>query len=93
MTDVTMPTGSAGQTPEVPRSVFITGAGGFIGRALAARYKALGAQVRGMDLIADPANDIVFVGIIQRWAGPSPGPNIEDLSRALTMQALVDPAK
>jgi CubicO group peptidase (beta-lactamase class C family) len=41
----------------------------------------------------DPANDIVFVGIIQRWAGPSPGPNIEDLSRALTMQALVDPSK
>ena len=41
----------------------------------------------------DPKNDIVFVGIIQRWAGPSPGPNIEDLSRALTMQALVDPAK
>jgi CubicO group peptidase (beta-lactamase class C family) len=41
----------------------------------------------------DPVNDIVFVGIIQRWAGPSPGPNIEDLSRALTMQALVDPTK
>ncbi len=41
----------------------------------------------------DPKNDIVFVGIIQRWAGPSPGPNIEDLSRALTMQALIDPAK
>jgi CubicO group peptidase (beta-lactamase class C family) len=41
----------------------------------------------------DPTNDIVFVGIIQRWAGPSPGPNIEDLSRALTMQALVDPTK
>ena len=41
----------------------------------------------------DPTNDIVFVGIIQRWAGPSPGPNIEDLSRALTMQALVDPSK
>jgi CubicO group peptidase (beta-lactamase class C family) len=41
----------------------------------------------------DPTNDIVFVGVIQRWAGPSPGPNIEDLSRALTMQALVDPTK
>jgi CubicO group peptidase (beta-lactamase class C family) len=41
----------------------------------------------------DPQNDIVFVGIIQRWAGPSPGPNIEDLSRALTMQALIDPSK
>jgi CubicO group peptidase (beta-lactamase class C family) len=41
----------------------------------------------------DPVNDIVFVGIIQRWMGPTPGPNIEDLSRALTMQALVDPSK
>jgi CubicO group peptidase (beta-lactamase class C family) len=41
----------------------------------------------------DPVNDIVFVGIIQRWMGPTPGPNIEDLSRALTLQALVDPAK
>jgi CubicO group peptidase (beta-lactamase class C family) len=41
----------------------------------------------------DPANDIVFVGIIQRWMGATPGPNIEDLSRALTMQALVDPSK
>jgi CubicO group peptidase (beta-lactamase class C family) len=41
----------------------------------------------------DPTNDIVFVGIIQRWMGPTPGPNIEDLSRALTMQALIDPSK
>ena len=41
----------------------------------------------------DPVNDIVFVGIIQRWMGPTPGPNIEDLSRSLTMQALVDPSK
>src|ERR1044072_5705708 len=41
----------------------------------------------------DPTNDIVFVGIIQRWAGPSPGPNIEDLSRAPTMPALVGPPK
>ena len=41
----------------------------------------------------DPTNDIVFVGIIQRWMGATPGPNIEDLSRALTMQALVDPSK
>lgn len=75
MTDVTMPSGSAGQTPEVPRSVFITGASGFIGRALAARYKALGAQVRGMDLIADPANDIVAGDLTrpQGWAGHAAG--------------------
>jgi CubicO group peptidase (beta-lactamase class C family) len=43
----------------------------------------------------DPTNDIAFVGMIQRWMmNPVPGaPNIEELSRALTMQALTDPAK
>jgi CubicO group peptidase (beta-lactamase class C family) len=42
----------------------------------------------------DPTNDIVFVGMIQRWGAAGPGgPNIEDLSRQLTMQALTDPEK
>jgi CubicO group peptidase (beta-lactamase class C family) len=40
----------------------------------------------------DPTNDVVFVGIIQRWAGMG-GPDVENLSRALTYQALVDPKK
>lgn len=39
--------------------VFITGAGGFIGRALADRYRASGAEVRGVDLAADAARGIV----------------------------------
>jgi nucleoside-diphosphate-sugar epimerase len=39
--------------------VFLTGASGFIGRALAARLRADGAEVRGMDLRADPAADVV----------------------------------
>jgi nucleoside-diphosphate-sugar epimerase len=39
----------------VPRRVFITGANGFIGRALARRYRDLGSEVRGMDVEADPA--------------------------------------
>lgn len=59
MSDTTMPAGSGGQRPAVPKSVFITGAGGFIGRALMARYRALGCEVRGMDLRADGANQIV----------------------------------
>lgn len=42
-----------------PTSVFITGASGFIGRALAERYRALGAEVRGMDLRADLKNGVV----------------------------------
>ena len=42
----------------------------------------------------DPTNDLVFVGMIQRMmtAGGEP-PNMEDLSRALVYQALVDPTK
>jgi 2-alkyl-3-oxoalkanoate reductase len=38
-----------------PKRVFITGANGFIGRALAQRYRALGAEVCGTDFRADPA--------------------------------------
>ncbi|MGB2247724.1 MAG: NAD-dependent epimerase/dehydratase family protein [Alcanivorax sediminis] len=55
----TMPTGSNGQQPAVPTSVFVTGAGGFIGRAIMARYQALGCDVRGMDLNADESANIV----------------------------------
>jgi CubicO group peptidase (beta-lactamase class C family) len=40
----------------------------------------------------DPANDVVFVGMIQRLLGPA-GPNLEYMSRALVYQALVDPSK
>lgn len=39
--------------------VFITGASGFIGRSLAERLHADGHEVRGMDLRADPAADVV----------------------------------
>ena len=41
--------------PSSPRRVYITGALGFIGRALGARYRELGAEVRGVDNRADPA--------------------------------------
>jgi nucleoside-diphosphate-sugar epimerase len=70
-----MPVGAGGQTPEVPRSVFITGANGFIGKALLKRYKALGAQVRGMDLFADPQNDVVAGDLTrpQVWAEHAKG--------------------
>ncbi|MDO8392518.1 MAG: NAD(P)-dependent oxidoreductase [Actinomycetota bacterium] len=39
--------------------VLITGANGFVGRALMARYAALGAEARGVDLHADPARAVV----------------------------------
>jgi len=39
--------------------VFVTGAAGFLGRALSERYVADGHEVRGMDLVPDSAHDIV----------------------------------
>jgi 2-alkyl-3-oxoalkanoate reductase len=36
-----------------PKRVFVTGANGFIGRALAQRYRQLGAEVCGIDFTAD----------------------------------------
>jgi nucleoside-diphosphate-sugar epimerase len=44
---------------DVPSSVFITGASGFIGGALAQRYRDLGAEVRGVDLRADAGSGMV----------------------------------
>lgn len=40
----------------------------------------------------DPANDLVFIGMIQRWLGPT-SPPLEYGSRALVYQALVDPSR
>jgi len=45
--------------------VFITGALGFVGRALAARYRALGAEVRGLDVRADSAAKVVAGDVTQ----------------------------
>jgi nucleoside-diphosphate-sugar epimerase len=54
--------------PGQPGRVFITGCLGFIGRALAARYRELGSEVRGVDLRADPDLDVVAGDI----AAPGP---------------------
>jgi len=43
----------------LPRRVFITGANGFIGRALAQRYRSYGVDVCGVDMTADPAWNVV----------------------------------
>lgn len=43
----------------MPGTVLITGAGGFIGRHLHDRLSADGVDVRGVDLVADPARGIV----------------------------------
>lgn len=41
----------------------------------------------------DPEYDIVFVGMIQRIGGGPGMPNMEELSRATTYQALIDPGR
>jgi nucleoside-diphosphate-sugar epimerase len=46
--------------------VFITGASGFIGRALYDRYLADGHEVRGCDLVADPERDVVAGDVGER---------------------------
>jgi nucleoside-diphosphate-sugar epimerase len=52
-----------------PRRVFITGANGFIGRALAQRYRRYGAEVCGVDMAADPAWNVVAGDVreVDRW--------------------------
>ena len=39
----------------------------------------------------DPANDLLFIGMIQRRGGAPGAANHEDLARAVTYKALVDP--
>jgi nucleoside-diphosphate-sugar epimerase len=46
-------------TPSVPARVFITGADGFIGRALGDRLRELGAEVTGVDLRANPERGVI----------------------------------
>lgn len=51
-----------------PSRVFITGASGFIGGAIARRYRELGAEVAGVDLRPDPDLGIVEGDV----SGPGP---------------------
>lgn len=70
-----LPVGRDGQSPELPRSVFVTGANGFIGRVLMERYRALGVETYGMDLQADPARNVVAGDLNkpQLWADHAQG--------------------
>lgn len=57
------------------RKIFVTGANGFIGRALAGRLRALGARVSGIDLIPDPEHGVVAGDITEPdpWKGELDG--------------------
>jgi nucleoside-diphosphate-sugar epimerase len=61
-----------------PRRVFITGANGFIGRALAQRYRNCGAEVRGVDVSADPHWDVVAgdVCAVDEWRAHLAGADV-----------------
>lgn len=59
MSSLPAPVGAEGQTPAIPRRVFVTGANGFVGRAVLARYRGLGAEVHGMDVRADEGWNVV----------------------------------
>ncbi|MGK2318469.1 NAD-dependent epimerase/dehydratase family protein [Gordonia rhizosphera] len=60
MTSLTEVAATTRPAPELSgRKVFITGANGFIGRALATRMRELGAEVSGVDLVADADNSII----------------------------------
>jgi len=49
--------------------------------------------VAGTWFWVDPTNDVIFIGMIQRMMIGGGVPNLEDLSRSLVYQALIDPKK
>ncbi len=76
------------------RRVFLTGASGFIGRALAARYRAEGAEVRGMDVAADPGVGVVAgdVAVPGPWQAHAEGCDLVVHTAAVVSLRLRDPA-
>jgi nucleoside-diphosphate-sugar epimerase len=73
--------------------VFITGASGFIGAALARRFAALGAEVRGVDVRADPSRAIVAGDIAQAgdWQAHAAGCDIVVHTAAIVSMRGSDP--
>lgn len=57
--------------PAEPRVVFITGANGFVAKALAERFRSTGAEVRGVDMAADAERGVVAGDITEPagWRG------------------------
>ncbi len=78
---------------DTPSRVFITGASGFIGRALAERYRQAGAEVRGMDMVADPAADVVAgdLAVAGPWQEHAAGCGLFVNAAAIVSLRLRDP--
>jgi len=75
MTSQPAPVGADGQMPVIARRVFVTGANGFVGRALGARHRALGAEICGMDVRADADWNVVAgdIGEAGAWQAHAKG--------------------
>lgn len=61
-----------------PARVFVTGASGFMGRALCDRYRADGVEVAGVDVVSDPDRGVVAGDIADpsAWAPAAAGSDV-----------------
>ena len=73
----------------VPRTVFITGAAGFMGRAVSARLRAEGWTVRGVDQVADNSAGIVAgdIGTAGPWQDHMQGADLVVHTAAIVSNA------
>jgi nucleoside-diphosphate-sugar epimerase len=73
--------------------VFVTGARGFIGAALADRFAAMGAEVRGVDVVADADRGIVAgdVGAPGPWQDHAEGSDLVIHTAAIVSMRGTDP--
>ena len=73
--------------------VFVTGASGFIGRALCERFARDGYEVRGVDVVADPARGVVAgdVGAPGAWQDHAAGCDLVLHTAAIVSMRGTDP--
>ena len=84
-----MPAAADRPAPALDLRVFITGANGFIGSALAERFRELGAAVTGVDLEAKPEQGVVAGDVTapDTWADA-----LADVDVVVHTAALLGPA-
>ncbi len=72
------------------KKIFITGANGFIGRKLAQKFIQCGAQVCGMDMVADTSRNIVKGDLAspEKWRGVLAGCDLVIHTAAVVSNAL-----
>lgn len=77
---------------DAPASVFVTGASGFMGRALTERYRQAGAEVRGVDVEADDARGVVAgdIGDPSGWQDHASGSEVVVHTAAVVSNNIAD---